>query len=100
MARAGGMRTLLEDGIDKTRQGVTSLDEILRVIGSQNKFERPCPNCHSMIDLTFLYCPFRGVFKKNICTNCMGPMEDDWNTCPTCGMSANREQDKVRDLQP
>jgi type II secretory ATPase GspE/PulE/Tfp pilus assembly ATPase PilB-like protein len=100
MARAGGMRTLLEDGIDKVRQGVTSLDEILRVIGSQNKFERPCPNCHSMIDLTFLYCPFCGVFKKNICTNCMGPMEDDWNTCPTCGLSANRDQDKVRDLQP
>jgi type II secretory ATPase GspE/PulE/Tfp pilus assembly ATPase PilB-like protein/RNA polymerase subunit RPABC4/transcription elongation factor Spt4 len=95
MARDGGMQTLLEDGIEKVRQGVTSLDEILRVIGSQNKFEKPCPNCNSLIDLTFLYCPYCGVFKTNICTNCMRPMEDDWNTCPACGLrKAKAEETK------
>lgn len=29
-----GMRTLIEDGIDKVLEGVTSLDELLRVVGS------------------------------------------------------------------
>jgi type IV pilus assembly protein PilB len=33
-ARAQGMRTLREDGIDKVRQGITSIPEVLRVVGS------------------------------------------------------------------
>ena len=31
-ARRAGMRTLLEDGIDKAAQGLTTLDEVLRVV--------------------------------------------------------------------
>jgi type IV pilus assembly protein PilB len=31
-ARRGGMRTLLEDGIDKAAQGLTTLEEVLRVV--------------------------------------------------------------------
>ena len=34
MAAAAGMLTLLEDGLDKVVQGVTSLDEVLRVAGT------------------------------------------------------------------
>ena len=33
LARAGGMRTLWEDGLDKVRQGITSLTELLRAVG-------------------------------------------------------------------
>ena len=33
LARAGGMRTLWEDGLEKVRQGVTSLTELLRAVG-------------------------------------------------------------------
>jgi type IV pilus assembly protein PilB len=32
-ARAGGMRTLHEAGLEKVRQGVTSVAEVLRVLG-------------------------------------------------------------------
>jgi type IV pilus assembly protein PilB len=32
-ARREGMRTLHEDGLDKVREGVTSLSEVLRVLG-------------------------------------------------------------------
>jgi type IV pilus assembly protein PilB len=32
VARRGGMRTLLEDGIDKAARGLTTLDEVLRVV--------------------------------------------------------------------
>ena len=85
LARAGGMRTLLEDGIEKIRQGVTTLDEILRVVGSQTRFEKPCPNCHTLIDVTFFYCPFCGNFKNTICTGCKCPLEDNWLICPLCG---------------
>jgi general secretion pathway protein E len=33
LARAGGMRTLWEDGLEKVRRGVTSLTELLRAVG-------------------------------------------------------------------
>ena len=36
-ARIGGMRSLREDGLDKVRQGVTSLSEVLRVVGSAGR---------------------------------------------------------------
>ena len=32
-ARAEGMRTLREDGLEKIRQGTTSVEEVLRVVG-------------------------------------------------------------------
>ena len=34
MAREQGMRTLREDGLEKVRQGITSIPEVLRVVGS------------------------------------------------------------------
>jgi len=33
-ARAQGMRTLRDDGLDKVREGITSIPEVLRVVGS------------------------------------------------------------------
>ena len=33
-AREQGMRTLREDGLEKVRQGITSIPEVLRVVGS------------------------------------------------------------------
>ena len=33
-ARAQGMRTLREDGLDKVRHGITSIPEVLRVVGN------------------------------------------------------------------
>jgi type IV pilus assembly protein PilB len=35
-AREEGMRTLREDGLEKVRQGITSIPEVLRVVGSSN----------------------------------------------------------------
>ena len=35
-ARADGMRTLREDGLEKIRRGVTSVAEVLRVAGSSH----------------------------------------------------------------
>ncbi len=47
-ARRAGMRTLLEDGIAKAAQGLTTLDEVVRVAAGENvapeKFGRPDPS--------------------------------------------------------
>lgn len=85
MARVGGMLTLLEDGIEKVKTGETTLEEILRVIGSQTRYERKCEACDHLIDVNFIFCPYCGKFKNNYCVNCKIFLEDEWCICPFCG---------------
>lgn len=85
MARTSGMRTLIEDGIEKVRHGETTLEELIRVIGPQTKHERQCNSCNRTIDAKFVFCPYCGTFKQNFCRQCMVPLDEDWNICPQCG---------------
>jgi len=85
MARANGMHMLVEDGIEKVKCGLTTLEELIRVIGPQTKFERTCMTCGRMIDAKFLFCPFCGKFRQNYCLFCKLPLEEDWLSCPFCG---------------
>ncbi len=85
MARGAGMKTLLEDGLEKVRQGETTLDELLRVIGPQIRHERVCDGCSRQVDAKLLFCPYCGNFKQNICGQCRITMEDDWVVCGFCG---------------
>lgn len=87
MARASGMRMLVEDGLEKVKRGMTTLEELLRVIGPQTKFERKCINCDNMIDAKFLFCPYCGIFRQNYCRTCRLPLEEDWLSCPFCGQA-------------
>jgi type II secretory ATPase GspE/PulE/Tfp pilus assembly ATPase PilB-like protein/FixJ family two-component response regulator len=85
LARANGMRTLLEDGLEKVRRGWTTLDEIIRVIGPTVHLERTCASCQKNIDSKFLFCPYCGSFRHNYCKSCRMPLEDGWKMCPFCG---------------
>lgn len=91
LARAGGMKTLIEDGIEKVRSGTTTLEELIRVIGPPTRYERQCEQCSRMIDIKFLFCPYCGVFKHNICHSCKMPLEEEWTTCPFCGKLKKNE---------
>jgi len=85
MARSGGMRTLLEDGLEKVRLGMTTLEELLRVMGPQVVYQRSCDCCSRMVDAKFLFCPFCGRFRRNFCRVCKVSLEDSWLNCPHCG---------------
>ncbi len=87
MARANGMRTLVEDGLEKVRSGETTLDELVRVIGPRTAYERGC-SCGRRVDAKFLFCPWCGAFRQNCCRSCRMPLEAGWLSCPFCG-SAN-----------
>lgn len=91
MARANGMKTLIEDGIEKVKAGETTLEEIVRVIGPQTRHERRCSQCARTIDAKFHFCPYCGVFKQDICCHCKKPLDQDWNICPFCGTRTLRE---------
>ena len=85
LARTNGMRTLLEDGLEKVKLGWTTLDEIMRVIGPTVKMERTCEACEKHIDSKFLFCPHCGSFRHNCCKSCHMPLEESWVICPFCG---------------
>ena len=86
-----GMKTLLQDGLEKVRRGETTLEEILRVLGPQTSYGRLCVGCGKTIDTKFLYCPHCGYFNQSLCKGCRMPLDDDWVRCPFCGVSRDSE---------
>ena len=84
-ARVDGMRSLLEDGLEKVRQGLTTMDEILRVVGPAVRMERHCDHCGKLMESRHLFCPHCGAFRQNCCRSCHRALEDDWLICPECG---------------
>ncbi|MBI5233133.1 MAG: Flp pilus assembly complex ATPase component TadA [Deltaproteobacteria bacterium] len=85
LARAGGMKTLMEDGLEKVKLGITTIEELLRVIGPPTMYERKCEKCGNMTDIKYLFCPLCGSFRQDICHTCRLPLEKEWTTCPSCG---------------
>lgn len=85
IAKANGMRSLLEDGLEKIRQGLTTMEEILRVVGPAARLERHCGHCGNMMESRHLFCPHCGAFRQNCCRSCHQALEDDWLICPACG---------------
>jgi type II secretory ATPase GspE/PulE/Tfp pilus assembly ATPase PilB-like protein/RNA polymerase subunit RPABC4/transcription elongation factor Spt4 len=91
MARASGMTTLLDDGVEKVRSGETTLDEVVRVLGAQTRAERQCGQCRRMVEAKYRYCPFCGTFRKDICVSCNTLLDPTWVACPECGKAQTKE---------
>ena len=68
---------------------MTSLDELLRVVGPDIRHERTCSQCRKKIDAKHLFCPYCGAFKHGLCSKCHRPMEPDWKLCAFCGTERN-----------
>jgi type IV pilus assembly protein PilB len=61
LARSGGMRPMQEDAMDKVKQGITTLDEVMRVVPFEHEATLRCPSCGKGLASTFLFCPFCGA---------------------------------------
>ncbi|VFQ43552.1 ATPase, T2SS/T4P/T4SS family [Desulfoluna butyratoxydans] len=83
-ARWAGMKPLVEDGWTKINQGVTTAEEVLRVLGPQNTLEVKCPHCNANLRERHRYCPFCSGRILLQCINCGCYLEPDWNGCPDC----------------
>ena len=60
-AKAKGMRRLQEDALQKLYLGVTTLEEIQRVVPLENVGPLECPACSHELLPTFLFCPHCGI---------------------------------------
>jgi type IV pilus assembly protein PilB len=64
MTRSKGMRTMQEDALDKVRSGLTTLQEVLRVISFEGSSDLLCSKCSRHMAQTFLYCPYCGTKRR------------------------------------
>jgi len=86
-ARQSGLRLLREDALDKIKQGLTSPDEVLRVV-QIDESEVPCPNCRALIEPDFAVCPYCLYTIRRTCQSCGQNMKPDWRACPYCNAVA------------
>ncbi len=88
-ARLTGMKTLIEDAIEKLKQGITTCEEILRVFGPQNTAEITCPHCDASLEQRHRFCPYCGKELVRICKKCDQLLTKDWRYCPRCSTTVS-----------
>jgi len=86
-ARQSGMKLLREDAVDKVKQGITSPDEVLRVV-QVDETETPCPQCGALIEADFSTCPYCLSTLKKTCSSCGQDLKVEWKACPYCNSTA------------
>jgi len=58
---ATGMNLMIEDAISKVLDGITTLDEVLRVVPYVKRSNISCTQCHSELSPRFRFCPTCGT---------------------------------------
>jgi CheY-like chemotaxis protein len=90
-ATLGGTKFLLEDAIGKVREGVTTLEEVLRVIQLEETDITGCPKCGAFISRDFSTCPYCLHTLRHICEHCGQELHPDWRLCPYCNKKTARQ---------
>jgi type IV pilus assembly protein PilB len=60
LARSSGMKNMQEDAMEKVRDGLTTMQEVLRVVPFDQSSARCCEGCGHTLAETFLFCPYCG----------------------------------------
>jgi len=60
MARSTGMKLMQEYALERVKEGLTTIEEISRVIPFERVPSLTCDHCHRELQPSFSYCPFCG----------------------------------------
>jgi type IV pilus assembly protein PilB len=63
-ARAGGMRKMQEDALEKLQAGITTLDEIIRVVPMEVLADSVFEHCGQRLSALYRFCPYCGVSRE------------------------------------
>jgi type IV pilus assembly protein PilB len=109
-AVASGMVSLGEDGLAKVRSGITTPEELLRVVTEVREVRTLCAICGSAVGVDFLACPHCGKRQGGGCPHCGRALQPGWNFCPYCARTTEtrrtgkrlreRETESRRELPP
>jgi hypothetical protein len=84
-AAEGGMRTMGEDGLKRALAGITTIDEVARVVYLEDEAARICGNCKNVLPKEFDFCPSCGDYVGEHCQSCHRRLNADWMFCAFCG---------------
>ncbi len=93
-AVASGMVTLGEDGLAKVKSGITTAEELLRVVTEVREIRTLCPACSGAVAVDFNACPHCGHRLSGGCGKCGRTLQPGWAFCPFCATSAAPRQAK------
>ncbi len=96
-----GMASLGEDGLAKVRNGVTTPDELVRVVTEVREMRTLCPGCGQAVGMEFAACPHCGRRLAGGCPSCGRALQTGWNYCPYCasGTQARRGRKMRKELE-
>jgi type IV pilus assembly protein PilB len=64
--RSLGMKSMQEDALDKVVQGITSVEEVMRVVPMEARGTAQCPVCRRRVIRNFTFCPHCGSRRQEI----------------------------------
>ncbi len=86
-AVSSGMITLGEDGLSKVKSGITTAEELLRVVTEVREMRTLCPGCGGAVAVDFMGCPHCGHRLNAGCAKCGRALQQGWSFCPFCNVS-------------
>jgi type IV pilus assembly protein PilB len=100
-ALAAGMISLGEDGLQKVKAGVTTPQELLRVVTEVRETRHVCPDCGTRVAPDFTACPACGRHVGGGCPHCRRPIQPEWKFCPYCAKKTDAAPvQKTRGIAP
>jgi type II secretory ATPase GspE/PulE/Tfp pilus assembly ATPase PilB-like protein len=91
-----GMITLGEDGLAKVKAGVTTAEELLRVVTEVREMRTLCPKCGGAVAIDFMACPNCGHRLSGGCPKCGRALQPGWTFCPFCATSTTPAKSKKK----
>lgn len=80
-----GTVSLLAAGLAKTREGLTSLEELERVLEPADGAPPLCSACGQIRPGPTPHCPFCGARASGVCGACGASLAPAWSHCASCG---------------
>jgi type IV pilus assembly protein PilB len=84
MAISLGMVTLGRTALEKVITGITTVDEVYRVVETDADLAAACPRCAAPMESDFVMCPSCGYSASSNCPGCRRTISREWRFCPYC----------------
>jgi type IV pilus assembly protein PilB len=94
VAQSTGMLTLGDDALAKVKAGVTTADELLRVVTEVREMRSVCPGCSGPVALDFVACPACGRRLSGACPGCSRSLQPGWTFCPYCARGTEARSER------